>query len=1195
MFSKIARFEFFYQLKSPVFWVSGFVFFLMAFGSAASTRIHIGAAGNTNINAPFAIVITLLVMSVFSLFLIAAFVANVIVRDDDTGYGPIIRSTSVTKFDYLFGRFTGAFLASALAFAFVPLGLFSGIHVPWIDTERLGPITVEHYVLAYAIYALPTMFVASAILFAVAAVVRSMTLTYLGVIVLFILYAISGQWLSDLKNEEMAALLDPFGFGAVSQVTKYWTASDRNTMLPPLDGLVAENRALWVGVAFLLLWAAYAFYSFADRGVRRSARKEEKDTTASTFVPVSVSPRFDKASLRAQAWKWTRFEMAQVIRSPAFFILLILGIANTVSSVWVGTTIDDWTLLPVTRLMIQEINNAFTIVSVLIAAYYAGELVWRERERKSHELFGATPTPDWVFVAPKIMAIALVLLLTLLVSVGVGIGVQAARGYTNFEIEKYLNWYVVPTFIGFLRIAILAVFLQAISPHKYIGWGLMGLYIVARNALSSLGFEHKLYLYGSTPGVPLSDMNGQGYFWIGHAWFDLYWSAIALFLVLVSFAIWPRGTEVRYGPRLARLWRRLSGPAGTGMALALAIAVTTGSWIYYNTNVLNEYSTADQDEKKLGDAERALIKYMNHPQPRIVGTALNIALYPAEGRVVTTGDYLIENKTSSPLTEIHVDLPTDTDFRQLDIDGARLTKEFKDYRYRIYTFDTPMAVGEKRHLKFNTVRAQQGFKNSGNQTSILENGTFLNNFDITPVIGISRRSFMTDPTARRRQGLPSELRMPKLEDMNAGTSSYLRPDSDWVSSDIILSTSADQTPIAPGYVVSDETRDGRRTVHFRSDSPIQNFYSIQSARYDIKKTKWNGVDLSVYYHPQHAFNVDLMLSVMQKSIELYTKEFGPYQFRQARVIEFPAIATFAQSFANTIAYSEDIGFLQDGGALKADPNKIDMVTYVTAHEIAHQWWAHQVLGADVQGSTMLSESFASYSSLLVMEQIYGPEQVRKFLTQQRDKYLQGRLSETVEELPLMRVENQPYIHYYKGAMILYRLKTEIGTAIVNGALKKLVDRFKYSTSPYPRTTDFLEILRADAGPEHDGLISDLFEKITLYELKANSVKSVKRADGRFDVTIEVEAKKFHADGKGKETEAPMQENVPVGAFMVDPTDPKFDRSQVLGYELKPIHTGKQSVTLITDKAPKFVAVDPYSIWIDRELKDNVIPADAPAS
>ncbi len=1194
MFGKIASFEFSYQLRSPVFWVSAVILALFAFGSVASPNIRIGAPGNTNINAPFAIVMVHLVMSIFSLFIVPAFVANVVVRDDDTGYGSIIRSTRIKKFDYLFGRFTGAFLASVLVFAAVPVGLLIGAQMPWLDQERVGPVVPMHYVQAFFLYAVPTLFIVAAFLFAIAAVVRSMALTYIGVIVLFILSAVSGVWLSDLKNERLASLFDPFGSGPVGIATKYWTASDRNTMMPPLDGLVLENRLLWFAVAFALLAFAYAAYRFSERGARRGGKREEA-APLTAYVPVNVSRRFNAAALRAQAWKWTRFEMAQVVRSPAFPILILLGIINATASVWAGISFDQWTLLPVTRQMIDQVAGAFSIAPFMIAAYYAGELVWRERERKSHELFGAAPVPDWVFVAPKILAIAFVLLVTLLIAVGVGIGVQAYKGYTDFELDKYFVWYVIPTFINFLHIAILAVFLQAIAPHKFVGWGLMGIWLVVSSQLPNLGYDHRLYRYGSVGGVPLSDMNGQGYFWIGRAWHEVYWSAIALILVIIAFAIWPRGTEARYRPRLARLYRRLKGPAGTFGALALAVALTSGSWIFYNTTILNEYRTQDQQEKLLADAERALLKYATQPQPRIVGTRLNVALYPHDTRAVTTGDYLIENRSGTTLTEVHVNLPDELKVEKLEIDGATLGTEFKEYAYRIYKFDTPMQPGERRHIRFKTLWEQRGFKNTGNNTSLLDNGTFLNNMSVTPVLGTHRSNFLSNPTVRRRQDLPAQLRMPKLEDPAAGANSYLRPDSDWVTSDITVSTVADQTPIAPGYVVSDETKNGRRTVRFKSDTPIQNFYSIQSARYATKETKWNGIELKVFYHPEHDYNIDLMLDVMKVSMKVFEREFGPYQFRQARMIEFPAIATFAQSLANTIAYSENIGFLQDTKAILADPSKIDMVTYVTAHEIAHQWWAHQVLGADVQGSTMLSESFASYSSLLVMEEIYGPEQVRRFLNQERDTYLQGRLQENVEELPLYRVENQPYIHYRKGAMVLYRLKTEVGAAVVNGAMKTMIERYKYAATPYPRSTDFMKILREAAGPQHDALITDLFEKITLYELKAAAPKVTKRTDGKFDVTFEVEAKKLYADGQGKETEAPLAENVAVGLFMTDPTEPDFKRDAVITYELRPLKTGKQTVTFVTDKAPKFVAVDPYSIWVDRDDKDNVAAVEAPAS
>jgi ABC-2 type transport system permease protein len=96
---------------------------------------------------------------------------------------------------------------------------------------------------------------------------------------------------------------------------------------------------------------------------------------------------------------------------------------------------------------------------------------------------------------------------------------------------------------------------------------------------------------------------------------------------------------------------------------------------------------------------------------------------------------------------------------------------------------------------------------------------------------------------------------------------------------------------------------------------------------------------------------------------------APYQFRQARISEFPDYAQFAQSYPNTFAWSEGIGFIADFSR----PTKIDYVTYVGAHEFAHQWWAHQVIGAEHAGRPMLSETLAQYSALMVMEKMYGRE------------------------------------------------------------------------------------------------------------------------------------------------------------------------------------------------------------------------------
>jgi aminopeptidase N len=241
----------------------------------------------------------------------------------------------------------------------------------------------------------------------------------------------------------------------------------------------------------------------------------------------------------------------------------------------------------------------------------------------------------------------------------------------------------------------------------------------------------------------------------------------------------------------------------------------------------------------------------------------------------------------------------------------------------------------------------------------------------------------------------------------------------------------------------------------------------------------------------------------------------------------------------------------------------------------------------MQGSTMLSETLASFSALMVAERLYGPEQVRKFLKYELDAYLSGRGSDPIGELPLIRVEGQSYLHYRKGAVVMYLLKEEIGEAAVNRALRRMVERHAFRSAPYPRSVDLVAALRAEAGPQHQALITDLFERITLYDLKARDPKVTKRADGRFDVSFTVEAKKLYADSEGTETETPLAETFELGLFTTEPGKKGFDRADVLLFERRPLRSGVQTFTFTTAKAPRFVGVDPYNKRIDRDSEDNI--------
>nr|WP_240807773.1 M1 family aminopeptidase [Polyangium spumosum] len=324
-----------------------------------------------------------------------------------------------------------------------------------------------------------------------------------------------------------------------------------------------------------------------------------------------------------------------------------------------------------------------------------------------------------------------------------------------------------------------------------------------------------------------------------------------------------------------------------------------------------------------------------------------------------------------------------------------------------------------------------------------------------------------------------------------------------------------------------------------------------------------------------------MIAAVRKSLSYYEANFTPYQHRQVRIIEFPQYESFAQSFANTIPYSESIGFIAD----LRDETNIDYVFYVTAHEIAHQWWAHQVIGANVQGATVLSESLSQYSALMVMEQEYGRAKMRRFLKEELDKYLSNRGRERVEELPLYRVENQQYIHYQKGSLVFYRLREEIGEAALNRALKKFLQDKGYQKPPYTTSAELLSYIRAEAGPAHEALITDLFEKICFYDNRVQAATARKRDDGKYEVTLDLFADKRYADGKGKETAGELDDWIEVGVFARGKSGKEADE-EVLYLERHHVTKQQVKLTVVVDAEPYEAGFDPNNKLIDRVSSDN---------
>ena len=242
------------------------------------------------------------------------------------------------------------------------------------------------------------------------------------------------------------------------------------------------------------------------------------------------------------------------------------------------------------------------------------------------------------------------------------------------------------------------------------------------------------------------------------------------------------------------------------------------------------------------------------------------------------------------------------------------------------------------------------------------------------------------------------------------------------------------------------------------------------------------------------------------------------------------------------------------------------------------------IGADVQGSTLMSETLAQYSALMVMEKEYGRDKMNKFLDHELNRYLMGRATERHRELPLVRVENQPYIHYNKGSLVMYTLREYLGEEVLNAALASYIRKVGFQQPPYTISTDLVQELRAVTPERYAYLIEDLFETITIYDNRTTDVSVTERPDGKFDVTMQIQTRKYRADERGAETAVDLDDWIPIGVLGEDEAGERVP----LYEELHHLTGDSSEITVTVDRRPKRAGVDPRVLLIDRNPDDNIV-------
>jgi ABC-2 type transport system permease protein len=1191
----IAWFEFRTKLKR----VSTYVYFavfmalaalwMAAAGGAFQSASIIFSSDKVFVNAPYALAQTITVLGLLGVVVVAAFMGRAVQQDFEHQAFHFFFTSPITKAQYLFGRYLGAVVTLLFIFLGIGVGVWIGAHWPGVDGTRIGPWTLASFVQPYLLMLLPNILVLGAIYFTLASLTRRMLPVYIAGVVTLIGYTVAVNLMRDIDNRMVASLIDPLGSRAMAIVTRYWSPAEKNTNMIPLAGEILWNRALWLAIGAAVFAYGFARFRFAfatPEGGRKKKQADDADmeTTVSGTIALPAT-RLDTATgayLR-QLPGLVALYLRETLKNVYFIALAVAGAlfvfanAKTIGSLYGTST------YPVTYQVIDISGGSFGLFTLIITAFYAGELVWRERDARMAQIADSLPQPTWLPFLAKLLTLMGMQAVLQLIVMACGILVQVFNGYFKFEVGEYLFTLFVIQLPAYWMVAALALMIHSVVNHKYLGHFLVVLYYLVEISSDAFGYDLRLYHFGNLPSLVYSDMNHYGHFLGPLFWFMAYWGAASVLMLVVARLAWVRGTdtgEARW--KIARA--RLTRPVLATTVVAGAAFIALGGWIAYNIMVLNPYRSEFDREELQAEYERKYKPYAGKPQPKVIASRVDVDIFPYEHHVRFRGTYKLQNKSGAPVPELYVGLLEMAQINKLEAGiPMKAAEERRDLGWLRYVLERPLAPGETTTLTYDLEYPPAGFTNSGARATVVDNGTFVNS-GLLPVLGYQDRAELQRDLERKKHGLePKAHLMPDLDDKVNQQVNYISNDGDWIDFEAVVSTAPDQIALAPGYLQREWTENGRRYFHYKMDVPILHFYSFLSARWAVKKGEWRGangavVPIEIYYQPGHEYNVDTMITGVKDSLDYFTRAFSPYQHRQVRILEFPRYASFAQSFPNTIPFSESIGFIAK--VKPDDPKDIDYPYYVTSHEVAHQWWAHQVIGAYVQGATMMSETLAQYSALMVMKKKYGDAKMKRFLKYELDNYLTGRGIERKQEQPLYRNENQPYIHYRKGSLAMYALQDYIGEEAVNRALASYIRKVAYKGPPYTTSRDLLAEFRAVTPPEYQYLIEDLFETITIYENRAVTATYTEK-DGKYEVRLKVSAKKSRAKDQGSLDEVKMDDLVDIGVLGPD--------DKPLYLEKKRVKSGESEFTIMVNEKPVRAGIDPVVKLVDRRPDDNTVP------
>ncbi len=1072
-----------YHARRPLFWIWAFILVLGAWGMSTGTMtIQSGdsSVGGTKawITSEFAVAKQLSILTVILYaFFVAIAAGMTIIQDSEWRLGDLLHATSLRPWEYVWGKFAAVLACTLGVLAIHVLAMVFYFQVLPGDAEKdiRGPFHALNYIRPALMFSLPIIVFLAGSSLAIGEWTRRPILVFvipLGLLTIdaFFLWTWSPGWLDPRLNRAMM-LVEP---GGGRWLTETWLKVDRGVNFYNTAAILYDRAFLLSRLAFILLGLGAVSLSWRHFASTLRGHDSRASSRARTLPPESQSmavPHQPLASLGMAgtrpgllwgAWHVARIELAELVSSPGLYLFVPLILLETLGSSLVQVGYLDTPLLVTSGSFAVTTMAPLSTCVCLLLLWYTVDSLDRERSTRLVEMAHAAPIRTGSLLLGKAAALTAAGLAIILATGLAGVITILIQGRAPLEFRPFaLVWglLLVPTFLAWTSFVIAV---HTITRNRYTTYAI-GLAVIGFTAYRLLANEIN---------------------WVGNwpIWSAVRWSDISVFeldrraLVLsrvlaVGLAIFFLALTVRFfrrrEPDPTRMMHRLRPQAllATGLRLApwALLPFVAGTWLALEIGWGHEGAVAKRQAKDYW--RKNLNTYHDAPQPDLTHVDLELELFPATSRYRVTGTYDLVNPHDRPLREILLTGGLHWEQISWTLDGKPSTPSDRARLY-VFTLPAPLAHGQPARIGFHHEGSfPRGISKRGAAAMefILPSGVVLTSFQtsILPLLGFIDGFGVEDDNRAEAKEYTDNF-------YEGQTDSFVGTRSPFTTR-VKITGPAEFALNSVGIKTADTEDAGRRTVVWESDHPVS-FFNVVAGRWDVKR----GAGTAVFYHPGHPYNVDEILGCLDASRKYFSQWFFAYPWKELKLSEFPALATYAQGFPTDISFSEGVGFLT------ANTPEIHFAFEVTAHEAAHQWWGNILTPGKGPGGNILSEGTANFSTILLVDQMKGLAARIDYCKRLEANYAKSRHPDS--ERPLVKIDGSrdgdTTVTYDKGGWVFWMLLNQMGREPALHGLQSFITAY-HGNPDHPVLQDFLVVMRKFAP---DSTAFDLFARQWFHEV-----------------------------------------------------------------------------------------------------------------